>query len=518
MLSRNNMGSNRVAPELSPSPRSTYTPIGQYKLVLRGALLLGPNFLVLLANFILLYANAAVFFIWVAPRIHIALIAIVGAALLWVSGCLVRTSFTDAGILPRQRRELMISTKFAEDIAADWDFCSICLVWRPPRTKHCRQCDCCIMDFDHHCPWVSNCVGRRNRRFFVAFVVSVASLCVFVCFWDGFLLVREMLALGGVRGLQDNIPAAVQFVLMLILGAVLGKFAAYHVRLAASNLTTFEDLRGQNPHVPRPAHWRGGCSIVCTDWANDQSKLTTDVRRLIVAGTYGLTFNEGERTDLATSPRSDWEFGKGAEGKAELSEFSGFAALSGEQRYPGTAHRGDTPSGVSPRDPAKEMSAHSPRIQELETPRVEMSTYGATNTGEAPSKGGVSLAISEHAPVDASAPQDSESQAGEAPAPASPAPPPEEGGERGSARPARLPPIGENIGMDKLRETSDRASARVLRDNDKTGRRGSLSPGSAPASARSALGAGQPDQWCDSDREGPESSRVSRLRTAEIIQ
>lgn len=48
--------------------------------------------------------------------------------------------------------------------------CPDCKLFRTHRSRHCQCCDRCVDKFDHHCPWLLNCVGARNLGFFYSFL------------------------------------------------------------------------------------------------------------------------------------------------------------------------------------------------------------------------------------------------------------------------------------------------------------------------------------------------------------
>lgn len=61
----------------------------------------------------------------------------------------------------------------------DWSVCTRCETYRPPRAHHCRICERCIRRMDHHCPWINNCVGERNQKYFMQFLVYVGVLALY---------------------------------------------------------------------------------------------------------------------------------------------------------------------------------------------------------------------------------------------------------------------------------------------------------------------------------------------------
>ncbi|XP_021675266.2 probable protein S-acyltransferase 12 isoform X2 [Hevea brasiliensis] len=50
-------------------------------------------------------------------------------------------------------------------------YCNHCQNGKPPRCHHCSVCQRCVLKMDHHCVWVVNCVGARNYKFFLLFLI-----------------------------------------------------------------------------------------------------------------------------------------------------------------------------------------------------------------------------------------------------------------------------------------------------------------------------------------------------------
>lgn len=59
-------------------------------------------------------------------------------------------------------------------------WCARCRIVQPRRTKHCKECNMCVLTFDHHCFWIGGCVGEFNHK---RFVVMLMAWCVLLTWY-----------------------------------------------------------------------------------------------------------------------------------------------------------------------------------------------------------------------------------------------------------------------------------------------------------------------------------------------
>lgn len=150
-------------------------------------------------------------------------VALVGLAL----AAHARTMLTDPGALP-------VGAGSGLGAELGRPRCSTCDLVRPAGAHHCAVCGRCIRRVDHHCPWVNNCVGEDNRKFFLLFTLYAA------------LAALHALLLLGAPALRRSVPRAPRGPLLpLLVAALYGfLFAATMLALQLSALCTDRTARG----------------------------------------------------------------------------------------------------------------------------------------------------------------------------------------------------------------------------------------------------------------------------------
>jgi len=130
-------------------------------------------------------------------------------------------------------------------------------MYKPDRAHYCRMLGRCVLKMDHFCPWLNNCIGFFNHKFFVLFIGYMACLTVFMVVVMTPVFVRHVSTMEEVTlDFKEEFRVSLTYLMLCLLSAGLTAFFGFHAYLVGANYTTIEFLekRGCNPapdHVNR---------------------------------------------------------------------------------------------------------------------------------------------------------------------------------------------------------------------------------------------------------------------------
>lgn len=62
------------------------------------------------------------------------------------------------------------------------NLCTYCRLIKSETSFHCLMCNRCVELFDHHCPYINNCLGLNNYKYFLLFILSYFVFLISVSF------------------------------------------------------------------------------------------------------------------------------------------------------------------------------------------------------------------------------------------------------------------------------------------------------------------------------------------------
>ena len=199
---------------------------------------------------------------------------------LWLISCFVAIS-KDPGYIKKssQNKLFDLYQSFESHL-----ICPDCVVVRLPRSRHCQFCNKCVEKFDHHCPWINNCIGGKNLGWFLLFVfITLVSLLTSLALVAGTFAVQDLQQeIIEVHFVLRGLIVGVNLALLVLFSGLVMALAGFQLQNFFRGVTTCERLTEGGDGLQK-SYSCGNFKNMCFNWNTEtQGKASLVVEDLTV--------------------------------------------------------------------------------------------------------------------------------------------------------------------------------------------------------------------------------------------
>jgi len=208
-------------------------------------------------------------------------------------------------------------------------FCKNCRVNVHLDAKHCWDCNKCVANYDHHCPWLNTCIGTRNYFYFYVSIWALLAMLATNSTAGVLVLVEHIRDPINPLGLGEAAIWLISVCLGLVnlpLCFLDSTLVAFHTYLCVLDITTYDYLTGKTSQ--KKAKWKEQREWAKEEEARDRERRDFGYGGPVRGSQLGSDFSKEDESSMSSSAESSDDTSYSQGGGANV--FRSFVAQEGD--------------------------------------------------------------------------------------------------------------------------------------------------------------------------------------------